>query len=102
MEGCGEDTSYPPVQVGPLGVGDFITEAWARWGSVIDQVTLRVTYFNGTGQDIQAGGPFGSNTWDATPDPAKYGKCFLVGVAGTDICQITQLTFQWSCQGFVN
>jgi len=91
-----------------LGLGDYITEAFGRTGSVLDKLTFIVTPYEDTLDPIvhSVGGPFGTAFY-ATPDPSEVGPCVLVNLNGTVTSWgdptpgnfISSLGFFWSCLG---
>lgn len=98
---------FPPTYI-PFSIGQSITEAHGRFGSVIDQLTLGKTkYFvDPTAQPTfeAVGGPNGFALFDATPPPNLNGHCALLGLKGQtrgagDLKVIQAITFVWSCVG---
>jgi len=106
---CNVIPDIPAVEF-DLGLGEHITEAFGRTGSVLDKLTFVVTPYEGEPQSVYSvGGPYGSAFY-ATPDPSKVGPCDLVNLNGTvttwgeDVTPfpgnfISSLGFLWSCLG---
>merc|ERR1712227_904856 len=75
---------FPPTEF-HLGLGDYITEAFGRFGTRLDRLTFIKTPTDtakGETPSVHtAGGPFGQ-PFDATPKPSDVGACVLVDVFG--------------------
>ena len=92
-----------------LKVGECITEAFGRYGLVIEQLSFGITtnFVNPIEPPrVQsAGGYNGGALFDATPPPNLNGHCCLVGLAGQISTYpippeyIQALEFKWSCVG---
>ena len=92
-----------------LKVGESITEAFGRYGALIDRITFGITtnYLNPEDPPRfqSAGGYNGVNGFfDATPPPNLNGHCALTSLAGQtkedqDQKYIQALQFNWSCVG---
>jgi len=91
-----------PVHIGPLGVGDRITEAYARRGEYLTSLSFRITYLDGSGKDIKAGSSFGMPV-DMTPLVSTYGKCVLTSITGYyrkyNPTLLSMLSYKWNCEG---
>ena len=99
-----EILNYPsPTQI-YLAAGEGITEAFGRYGEVIDQLTFRVTPLDPHANPRQytVGGPNGG-AFDATPRADITGPCDLVSISGQTTTNfgnfIGALEFKWSCIG---
>jgi len=101
------ESPYEPTYI-YLKVGESITEAFGRYGSLIDRITFGITtnYLNPAEPPkfASVGGYNGvSGYFDATPPPNLNGHCALTGLAGQtggDQNQYIQaLQFNWSCVG---
>lgn len=103
-------SGYPnikPTKIS-LGLGEGITEAFGKFGFLIDQVTFGVTLnpanSNGTAAFYSVGGFQGGN-FDATPPPSVNGPCELVALSGDifdnfdNFYKIQAIRFLWSCVG---
>lgn len=96
-------TNIKPTTIS-LGLGEGITEAFGKFGYVIDQVTFGVTLnpanANGTAAFYSVGGFQGGN-FDATPPPSVNGPCELVALSGdtSNFDKIQAIEFLWSCVG---
>merc|ERR1712179_79755 len=67
-----------------LKIGEGITEAFGRYGTVIDQLTVGVTPSDSQvpPRFYTVGGFNGAGLFDATPPPHVNGVCDLVGLGG--------------------
>jgi len=101
-----ESTQIDPTYV-YLKVGESITEAFGRYGLIIDQLTFGITTNYVNPEDPprfqSVGGANGNALFDATPPPNLNGHCALLSLAGKtggDQNQYIQaLRFNWSCVG---
>jgi len=92
----------PPTWI-QLTIGEGITEAFGRYGFLIDQVTFGVTSASPIEQPrfYTVGGTNGQGLFDATPPPNLNGMCDLISLSGTLYAKeyIQSLEFLWSCVG---
>jgi len=90
-----------------LDLGEGITEAFGRFGYLIDQVTFGVTLnpvINNETAAFYSVGGFRGGPFDATPPPSVNGPCDLVALSGVLNdneygIAIQAVRFFWSCVG---
>jgi len=98
------DTNGPYGLVVPVATVDiptrgYIVEVNGRAGDVIDRLTLSVlNSITGDVRPYTCGGIYGTLV-DATPPPDKYGRCFMVSIAGSYSDYLKTLVFTWTCLG---
>ena len=93
-----------------LEIGEGITEAFGSAGELIDMVTFGVTP-NPANSDktptVYSVGGFNGLGYDATPDPALNGPCYLLSISGqttteylgTEPAYIKAAKLDWHCVG---
>jgi len=93
-----------PVATGDINTYGHITEVVGRTGDLVNRVEFAVQQVSDPTEvsTYTCGGIYGSAK-DATPDPSKYGRCFMTTIAGTTKPGISNtlatLEFLWFCEG---
>ena len=93
-----------PVATGDINTYGHITEIVGRTGAQINRVEFAVQQVSDPTEvsTYTCGGIYGGAK-DATPDPSKYGRCFMTNIAGTTRPGISNnlatLKFLWFCEG---